>query len=275
MLDLGRARAAWRRGYRSAARRRYVLRRGRGGAASSLSTRPASVWRLDESSGLIAADAVGPYPGTHGTLVTPGVPGQIVRGAAYTGAFAINGSLTDMGTTAYAFERTEPFSVTAWVRTTVAGNQAIVGRYYFDATSLSGGWRVSLGVAAGGTGTFLLLKNGTQQCFSQRGGSGNVADGAWHHVAVTYDGSSLTTGVAHYQDGAPMGQVTVSDTLASSIVAPPDIHCMLAATSRPSTPGDRLAGELDDVAIFQGQLTPEEVLAIYQAGLAGVSVANV
>jgi hypothetical protein len=117
-----------------------------------------------------------------------------------------------------SFERTDPFSIDAWVRTSETnGNEFVVAKRL---------------VAPPFTGYGIIVNNGqTPKCFSNDPtppGAGNVEffvdgsttgdcprdhaviiegtakvnDGQWHHVAATYDGSSLAAGVKLYVDGA-------------------------------------------------------------------------
>jgi len=87
-------------------------------------------------------------------------------------------------------------------------------------------------------------------------------DGLWHHLAVTYDGAKAKI----YYDGELGKETTVSRDIPDSS-APLGIGNTVAGQFRPGQRGtDAL---IDEVAIYNRALTPEEIQEHYQRGLAG------
>jgi serine/threonine protein kinase len=90
----------------------------------------------------------------------------------------------------------------------------------------------------------------------------NVKDfvGNWHHVVATYDGSSVGAGVKIYVDGRLTSTTYISETLSDSI-----------STSNPWEIGRRdssypFKGVIDDVRIYDRQLTADEVQQLFNLG---------
>ncbi|MFK7737218.1 MAG: protein kinase [Pirellulaceae bacterium] len=83
----------------------------------------------------------------------------------------------------------------------------------------------------------------------------------WNHFFVTYDGTSKADGISLYLDGVRVQTKPVFDTLDESI-----------QTSAPLRIGSRTGnhgfdGWIDDVRIYDAELTSTEVESIYQAGI--------
>jgi Concanavalin A-like lectin/glucanases superfamily len=102
-------------------------------------------------------------------------------------------------------------------------------------------------------------------------GNASLMDGTWHHVAAVVDrsGNSVTT----YVDGSPTASSNLSadgsGSLTQSIFTP---NATLVGGS-----GNGLysgSGKLDDVAIWNRALQPDEILAAFAAGHAGRTLAS-
>lgn len=97
-----------------------------------------------------------------------------------------------------------------------------------------------------------------------------VADGRWHHVAVTHDRSGR---VRLYVDGKPDGSGRLE-----SPEEPPNARVVLGATSDnfPGGAANRLVGDLDDVAIYNRVLGPAELRSMAPTGPPpGITAASV
>ncbi|GAA1893290.1 LamG domain-containing protein [Actinomadura bangladeshensis] len=77
---------------------------------------------------------------------------------------------------------------------------------------------------------------------------GALEPGAWHHVAVTGDGSSAVT----YLDGTEIARAPVPAGAAAAGAAP-------VAGRDPATGGDHLAGSIAHVRVYDGSLGPVEI----------------
>jgi hypothetical protein len=113
---------------------------------------------------------------------------------------------------------------------------------------------------------FYVLVNGGNACIGQWGGGPpgepcgptNVADGNWHHVAMTYDGGSS---VLLYVDGALESSVTKTYTTTQTG------KLYMGSTVEGSQ--EYYTGLVDEVEIFNRALSQSEIAAIVNAGSAG------
>jgi len=100
------------------------------------------------------------------------------------------------------------------------------------------------------------------------GGGAQISAGEWHHVAGTYDGSKLQL----YIDGQPWGNPAYHSGLISPML--PDSFVTIGAeygrTIWAQYNGPRyFNGLIDEPTIYNRALSPEEILAIYDAGSSG------
>lgn len=90
----------------------------------------------------------------------------------------------------------------------------------------------------------------------------------WHHIVFTYNGAPHQTGVFNgkvYVDGK---DITIENTKDPNYVAMENLGAALRIGSAIS--GGAMDGKIAEVALFSKCLTPEEVLAIYDATTSGV-----
>lgn len=172
------------------------------------------------------------------------------------------------------FERTDAFSISAWVRTTSSavmavtakmGDGAIYPGYLFYLSS--GAVRLTLVNDDTAGNEIITYTNVTL--------SPAVNDGTWHHILVTYDGSSTAAGVNFYIDSVLASKLVTTDALTGSILTGSDLYVGGRATSGSLLP---FIGNLDEVSVFNKGLSLEEVWVVYNKGaprdLSSVSFAS-
>jgi hypothetical protein len=159
------------------------------------------------------------------------------------------------------FERTDAFSVSLWVKTTQTG----VDTALFCKTGDSSDYRgYLLNQSATGDGLwFFLCSVCPTNCIEVRT-TRTINDGKWHHVVVTYSGSSTAAGVLIYIDGGAVPTTTAEDTLTGTILTTNPFYLASRATSGLPQP---FAGFLDEVSIWDKELSAVEVDAIYNQGV--------
>lgn len=153
-----------------------------------------------------------------------------------------NGDEVDTNTT---FDTDSDFTWAAWFKTTDSRNFVPI---ITNRTST-------------GTGFGILLDGGNIEPYLQDTDqnsirptvTGNINDGAWRHVAVSYDASVNV--LRGYLDGVLKSE----DTGTMNDSASPD-NLLLAGTRTESFTYD---GELDDVRIYGSTLTPSQIERIY------------
>jgi hypothetical protein len=211
-------------------------------------------WDLVESSGSGAYLLDKSGNGHHGTPTgTTYIDDKINGGRNFNGDDVI----TVPNDSSLAFERTDAFSIEAWFNTTNADVVDIVAK--MDNSSPYRGYDLDLYqskvwfqiVGTWDTSTIAVYTNST------------FADGNWHHVVATYDGSSNASGVEIYVDGSPQATTTYLNNLSSTIVATTPI----TIGDRTGATGTEFNGDIDEVGIYSKELTSTEALLRYRAGL--------
>lgn len=91
-----------------------------------------------------------------------------------------------------------------------------------------------------------------------------LLDGLYHHVAVTYSGSTTASGVRIYVDGVQQSTVTSVNNLIGTTVNTED-----AAIGSRSNGGVHFDGEIDEVSIWDTQLSGSTVASLTTACLSG------
>ncbi len=89
--------------------------------------------------------------------------------------------------------------------------------------------------------------------------------GRWMHLAVTVDGSSQKGQIVHYLDGRPIAKVSSDQPLPPLRIGDAEIGNWQHQDK--GNPIRSLNGRIDDFFILSRVLSPEEIQAIYRAGL--------
>ncbi len=147
----------------------------------------------------------------------------------------------------------ENVSVSAWVKTDDDGNN----KWVLSAGTLASPVNIS---------SFTIGKRHSNAAFFSVGAiwyahiayGAAINDGNWHHIAGTYNGSTITC----YVDGT--AGTGVSDTEAVAAAG------LVAVGATPSTTGSTLTGHwdgsIDEVAVWSSYLSAADITAIYNSG---------
>lgn len=158
-----------------------------------------------------------------------------------------------------AFERTNAFSLSAWFKSNKE-TQTIIAKQ--DSSSPYSGYNLQTG--SGGFIYFQLVNNYSTNAIEVRTTNDTrYADNQWHHVVVTYSGTSSASGVKMYLDGKPVPLTTTKDNLSATIVNSINLNI----GSRNGSV-QLFEGLLDEVKVFSTSLTPAQVKAEYAGGAA-------
>ncbi|HUJ79293.1 MAG TPA: LamG-like jellyroll fold domain-containing protein [Nitrospiria bacterium] len=194
---------------------------------------------------------------------TVDVPSQTTAAHVGTAALSFDGVADDLNTAdaPFDFDRTAPFTLEAWILTSSTG-----GRIFSKMSNASPYTGYELYVDGSGVLHAALISTWTTNV-AEVLGSVVVNDGLWHHVAVTYDGSSTAGGLKLYVDGTLDPSITIlKNTLSASILNNVNLHL-----------GSRngqayyFNGLIDEAAVSDTALNASTILSQYNQTLGAYS----
>ena len=159
-------------------------------------------------------------------------------------------SLSAQGSSSFNLASTHAFTAMAWVRTLGLRHMAIMSK-----ADANAGW--TFGIDSGAGRFSLLFLTGGQLVLGVES-TVAVNDGAWHLVAMTYDGSAKASGVRLYVDGMSVGASVASDALGNGSI----LNSGPLTIGGESDGSDAFEGNMNDAAIFGAALTPAQILQL-------------
>lgn len=145
------------------------------------------------------------------------------------------------------FERTDQFSYGGWLNMDPKGSGALLAK--MDGANSHRGYDIL--IAGEKIAVHIINKwptNAIKVTTKKK-----IKPGTWHHVFVTYDGSSKAKGVKIYVDGKLWDWTIEQDRLSDSIRTP---KTLLIGSRHP---GSRLRGTVDEIAVFNRVLNQAEI----------------
>ena len=108
---------------------------------------------------------------------------------------------------------------------------------------------------SGGLLQFDIINTPTTDAILVRKSFSSIADNNFHHVTITYDGSSSATGVKFYFDGIQQTDLSILwNSLSSSVLNNQPLTLGALANGN-----NKMTGQLDDFQIFNRELSASEV----------------
>ncbi|BBO17612.1 conserved hypothetical protein [Candidatus Brocadia pituitae] len=211
-------------------------------------------YRFDENSGTTAADSSG--NSNNGAIINGPVwtTGKINNAISFDG---INDYVNISNESNFDFERSNSFSVSAWVKLTpVSGNDYMIISK-LDVAPTYRGWAFFIDGNDGSLRVHLTNNWGTSSII-RKDSALSVTDNSWHHVAFTYNGSSLASGLNFYVDGVLSNGTTYYNNLSATILN--DVTPTLAAYT---TGSSWLKGTIDEARVYNRALSAQEVLSLF------------
>ncbi|MBI2423365.1 MAG: DUF1553 domain-containing protein [Candidatus Hydrogenedentes bacterium] len=179
----------------------------------------------------------------------PGVKGQALK---------FSGDNSVQSKPAAHFERTDPFSISLWVRVEQHHSKAILcHRTMAETDAASRGYELWLDE---GHPVFSIIHFWPGNAIRIRANAPLPA-GAWVHLAATYDGSSRADGMRLYVNGAAADAAVVRDRLFHTLQYDDGSVPALTLAARFRDAGLK-DGSLDDFMVFDRTLTAPELDAL-------------
>jgi len=158
------------------------------------------------------------------------------------------------------FDSTDAFSISVWIKPdNVSGYKMFVAK--LDTSPPYNGYglflksdEIELYLVGTGWGQHIDIQI--------TGVADNIVAGVWTHIVMTYDGSTNASGVTIYQNGAAVTPTVVTDTLSGSMAN--TVNFQISCRNGTVNP---YAGNIDEGAIFNSELSSGDVTAIYNAGV--------
>ncbi|HKT02025.1 MAG TPA: LamG-like jellyroll fold domain-containing protein [Rugosimonospora sp.] len=231
-------------------------------AGSVLADAPSAYYRLGEAAGMGAGADSSPASATlgYGGAATLGRTGALVGdgdGAVNGNGGCCVGSARNGALPSYNSART----VEAWVKPGDGYQRLIAGW---------GSSRTNRAFNVGLDATRILVSGYGDDRWLRVGRPLN--DGAWHHIAVVYTGSTVTA----YVDGLPVGTKSFASKLNTVVPAGDGLHVGAGHDN-----GGAFYGDLDEVAVYPSALSAARIAAHFAAsgnsrpgGVTGLSVST-
>lgn len=206
---------------------------------------PVAWWRLNESTGTTAADARGSFPGTYTSGPTLAQTGALFGDGAYSVDF--DGTDDHVLIDYHASLNPSAVTIAAWVRLdTIGATHTVVDTVNAGSTA---GYRLTIDTAG-------RVRFGVAEAAGYSEGTGTtvLTTGTWYHVAGVIVGGQRYVYVNGVVEAGP-----TADTYTANTTNPLRI-------GRNNASANPLNGRIQDVTLYNVQLTTAQLLAMYQRG---------
>jgi hypothetical protein len=194
--------------------------------------------------------------GTTHDAVDPAREGKIVGSAnwvkgAHSGALQFDGKTHIELGQLVEFEHDQPFSIGAWIRPTANEPIAVVTKMD-DANQYRG---FDLLIEQGKPAVHIIHQF-PLSALKVKAKAPLTLD-VWHHVVVTYDGSSRGAGVTLFVNGEQVPLEVAHDSLAGTIKTPQPVRIGMRSQSVP------FRGAIDDVQFYSARLSADHARQLF------------
>jgi hypothetical protein len=215
-----------------------------------------SYWKLDESASGSYEDSIGTNHGACAVSCPTPVSGKVNGGQSFSGTKGILIPYSDT----YNFVIGSSFSLECWVRkaTPTTANAVALGRNHTTAVVH---WWIGIGYAVEPQKVRMFIRDSANKGYGVSGTT-TITDGEWHHIVGIQDAGAAEIRV--YVDGVLEGTTPTAYTGNFTTSLPKLALGYIEGFTQP------LVGDLDEVAIYNGVLTQEEISTHYSNGLIGI-----
>lgn len=202
----------------------------------------------------------GAMAGFFGPLKTPDPDNWSLGSVILNHRSSLENEYIDVGNIgSFNFDNTEPFSLSIWFR--CVDEPSNVDRYLMSKYTSNRGYGLNIASSSNYIRFFLANNFGSNNIVVFVENDGYV-DAEWHHIVVTYDGSSVASGVTIYIDGLETDYNIDEDTLSATTVGSGSFQI----GNLNSNSGTCFVGNLTEAAVFSTELNELEIDEIYQDG---------
>lgn len=184
-------------------------------------------------------------------------PGKVGQAFAFNGSTLIRSPLAGAGLTA--------FSISAWVNFSNKNQWSTIVSNWGEPSI--GAFILGLNHSSGQLGNYI----GTNLGYGAAIDPAQVTTGQWYHVMATIGGGSQD----FYVNGSNVASYSIGGSLLNTFQYMSMGAKLNEAQNGPAPTTGYLTGYVDDLAFFNGKLTPSQVTTVYTQGLAGESVSAV
>lgn len=215
---------------------------------------PSVLLKLDEVAGGETPDAATTERKAKTTLdptLVPGIEGQAL-------AFSGDNGVELRG--AAAFERSDPFTISLWIKVEKHSPKAVVlHRCKAESDAASRGYEILLDE---GRPVFSLIHFWPGNAIRMMADA-PLPEGGWVHLTARYDGSSRAAGAQLFVNGEAVPMTVIRDNLFKTILYEGDDNVPLTLAQRFRDSGLK-DGALDEVAVYSSSLSALEIRALAQ-----------
>jgi len=194
------------------------------------------------------------------------------QSAVFTGAKNQTIVMPTAGSSIFNIGALHAFSAMAWVKTTSQGNGGIPIISKFDGVA-GAGWALVFDNSdsgdPGSSGQFGFVFAANNQITLAIGSTRALNDGAWHFLAVTYDGAGKASGVQLYIDGLPIPsqqRKVDTDAIGSNTSINNSAPLAIGGGAPVGFGGGWFDGYINGAAVFNVALTPAQILQLAEDG---------
>ena len=160
----------------------------------------------------------------------------------------------------FDFERTDTFSLCAWVYPTANAFGNVMAKRVQGGNNE--GWQFAIRNGTTNLKAELTLANDSSPSnqLLMRTTNEVVLLNAWNHLCFTYTGNSLPSGVTFYLNGTVTALSTIANTLSASILN--NVGAQIAANGGSGSPSNFLSGRVAEARVYNITLIANEVATI-------------
>ncbi len=237
------------------------------GDTGTTCTKPVGRWDFEEGTGTTANDSSSNSNTATlaGSTATPlWAPGKYGKGLSFDGS---NDDVAVANESNFDFERTDSFSVSAWIKpnTTRSGSPEYAIASKLNSASPFNGWEfmtIYNGPQAANKNVLKLnLINDVSTNKLEIHGTTDLSNNTWYYVTMTYAGTSAASGVKFYINGVPETTTTAASTLSATILNNISVH--IGSRNNSNT---YYKGTIDNLRVYNYVRTPAQVAWEYNKG---------